>query len=50
VPIRFGEQLYALIRAPKQFLRLRAAGHNDHDEHGALAAVRPFLTDGALKP
>jgi uncharacterized protein len=50
VPIRFGEQLYALVRAPKQFLRLPTAGHNDHDAHGALAAVRPFLTDGTLKP
>ncbi len=50
VPIRFGEQLYALVRAPKQFVRLPAAGHNDHDAHGALEAVRPFLNEGALKP
>jgi fermentation-respiration switch protein FrsA (DUF1100 family) len=50
VPIRFGEQLYALIRAPKGFIRLPAAGHNDHDAHGGLQAVRAFLTDGTLPP
>jgi fermentation-respiration switch protein FrsA (DUF1100 family) len=49
VPIRFGEQLYALVRSPKQFIRLAAAGHNDHDAYGALETVRPFLTDGALR-
>lgn len=43
VPIRFGERLYALIRAPKRFVRLPEAGHNDHDSHGALALVRGFL-------
>jgi uncharacterized protein len=49
VPIRFGEALFELVRAPKRFIRLPAAGHNDHDAHGALEAVRPFLSDGALK-
>ena len=46
VPIRFGERLYALVRAPKQFVRLANADHNNHDAHGALEAVRPFLNDG----
>ena len=45
VPIRFGERLYALIRSPKRFVRLPGANHNDHDEHGAMAAVRTFLAE-----
>jgi fermentation-respiration switch protein FrsA (DUF1100 family) len=43
VPIRFGERLYALIRAPKRFVRLADAGHNDHDGYGAVEFVREFL-------
>lgn len=43
VPIRFGERLYALIPGPKQFIRLPKAGHNDHDSHGMLEMVKPFL-------
>jgi len=43
VPIRFGERLYELIRAPKRFVRLAEAGHNDHDAYGAVEAVREFL-------
>jgi len=46
VPIRFGERLYALIRARKRFVRLADAAHNDHDGHGAVDLVRDFL-DGA---
>jgi hypothetical protein len=44
VPIAFGERLYVLIRAPKRFVRLAGAGHNDHDAYGAIAAVREFLS------
>jgi hypothetical protein len=44
VPIRFGERLYQMIGAPKQFVRLREADHNDHDEHGAIEAVLEFLS------
>jgi len=44
VDIKFGERLYALVTAPKQFIRLPGAGHNDHDAHGGLEAVRPFVT------
>jgi fermentation-respiration switch protein FrsA (DUF1100 family) len=43
VKIGFGERLYELIRAPKRFLRLPDAGHNDHDSHGLPELVRPFL-------
>lgn len=43
VPIKFGERLYAMIRAPKRFVRLAEAGHNDHDAYGAVDLVREFL-------
>ena len=43
VPITFGERLYDRIRAPKRFIRLPGAGHNDHDSHGLPDMVRPFL-------
>lgn len=46
VPIRFAERLYAMIRGPKRFIRMPDAGHNDHDDHGALALVRGFLAGG----
>ena len=40
---RFAERLYEMITAPKQFIRLPNAGHNDHDLHGLPEMVRPFL-------
>jgi fermentation-respiration switch protein FrsA (DUF1100 family) len=43
VHIDFGERLYALIPGPKQFIRMREAGHNDHDQFGAQEMVKPFL-------
>jgi uncharacterized protein len=43
VPIAFGERLYALIDAPKEFVRFPTAGHNDLGAHGALDAARRFL-------
>jgi hypothetical protein len=43
VPIRYGERLYELIRAPKQFVRVPTAGHNDHDEHGGIERARKFI-------
>jgi fermentation-respiration switch protein FrsA (DUF1100 family) len=43
VPIRYGERLCGLIRAPKRFVRLADAGHNDHDAHGGMEAVQDFL-------
>ena len=32
VPIRYGERLYAMIRAPKRFVRIDGGGHNDQGE------------------
>ena len=43
IPIGFGERLYEMIRAPKRFIRLPNAGHNDHDSHGLPDMVRPFV-------
>jgi uncharacterized protein len=43
VPLSYGERLYGLIRAPKRFVRLADANHNDHDEYGAVNLVGPFL-------
>lgn len=50
VPIGYGERLYGLIRAPKGFVRLANASHNDHDEHGGWEAVRSFLAGGPTLP
>jgi hypothetical protein len=49
VPIRYGERLYGLIRSPKRFISLPNAGHNDHDDNGAYAMARPFLTSGSVE-
>ena len=43
-PIAFGERLYAAIRAPKRFVRFAKGEHEGLDAHGAIAAVRDFLT------
>jgi uncharacterized protein len=43
VPIGYGERLYALIAAPKKFVRFPEGHHSDLDSHGAQAAVRDFL-------
>ncbi len=43
VRIGFGERLYEMIKAPKQFIRLPDAGHNDHDQFGLQEMVKPFL-------
>src|SRR5499426_3187732 len=42
VPIVLGERLYALINAPKRFVRFPDAGHNDIGAR-AVAAAREFL-------
>ena len=47
VPIRYGERLYALISAPKKFVRFPEGHHSDLDSHGAQAAVRDFLATPA---
>ena len=43
VPIGYGERLFAMIKAPKQFVRFAGGGHSDLDTFGALDAVRAFL-------
>jgi fermentation-respiration switch protein FrsA (DUF1100 family) len=43
VPLSYGERLYGLISAPKRFVRLADANHNDHDQYGAVNLVGPFL-------
>jgi uncharacterized protein len=50
VPIVYGERLYALIGAPKKFVRFPDGHHSDLDDYGASAAVREFLAapDGMI--
>jgi len=43
MPIAHGERLYALITAPKKFVRFAEGGHSDLDSYGAQAAVREFI-------
>lgn len=43
VPIEYGEELFALTTAPKQFVRFSDGAHNNLDAFGALDAVRAFL-------
>ena len=40
VPIILGERLYALIQAPKRFVSIAGAGHNDLGDHAVTAAKR----------
>src|SRR5260370_34240102 len=50
VPTALGEQLFALIPGPKQFLRFPDAGHNDLDRYGAVQAVPEFLSFARATP
>jgi fermentation-respiration switch protein FrsA (DUF1100 family) len=43
VPIRFGERLYELIRAPKRFVRIDNGGHEGLDTLGALREAKAFI-------
>jgi fermentation-respiration switch protein FrsA (DUF1100 family) len=43
VPIRFGEQLFGLIKGSKQFVRFPEGGHSDLDGFGAIDTVHAFL-------
>jgi uncharacterized protein len=47
IPIAYGERLYALITAPKKFVRFPEGHHSDLDSHGAQTAVRDFLATPA---
>jgi len=43
VPIALGERLYALINAPKRFVRFPGARHNDLGAYGALETAKRFF-------
>jgi fermentation-respiration switch protein FrsA (DUF1100 family) len=43
VPIRFGEQLFALANEPKRMARFPQGGHVNLDEFGAPKAIKEFL-------
>ena len=43
VPIALGERLYAMIKAPKKFVRFPGAGHLDLSAHGANEVAREFI-------
>ena len=40
VPVTLGKRLYALIKAPKRFVTVVAAGHNDLGDRAVVAAKR----------
>ena len=44
VPVTLGERLYSLIAAPKRFVRIVGAGHNDLGAH-AVAAAKQFIAE-----
>ena len=44
VPVTLGERLYGLIRAPKRFVRIAGAGHNDLGAQ-AVAAAKQFVAE-----
>ena len=43
VPIGSGERLYAMIKAPKRFVRFPGAGHEDLAAYGAVEVAKEFL-------
>jgi fermentation-respiration switch protein FrsA (DUF1100 family) len=43
VPIASGERLYAVIKAPKEFVRFAQAGHENLAAYGAIEAAKKFL-------
>src|SRR5215471_1024071 len=44
VPVMFGERLYSLVQAPKRFVRIANAGHNDLGAQ-AVAAAKQFVVE-----
>jgi hypothetical protein len=44
IPISSGERLYALIAAPKRFVRVAGAGHEDLGRD-AVKAAKSFLVE-----
>jgi hypothetical protein len=49
VPIALGERLYRLITAPKRFVKIAGAGHNDLGER-AVEAAKAFIEQTAFEP
>src|SRR6266850_7224640 len=43
IPIAFGERLFALAHAPKQFVRFPEGGHDNLDAFGAIETARQFI-------
>ncbi len=43
VPFHYGERLFALAPEEKCFVRFPRGGHNDLEQHGAIAAARRFI-------
>ena len=56
VPIRLGERLYGLIRAPRRFVSVAGAGHNDLGDDAVAAAKRsavirnPYMSANLSRP
>jgi len=44
VPVALGERLYGLIQAPKRFVRIARAGHDDLGAR-AVAAAKQFIAE-----
>jgi uncharacterized protein len=44
IPVQYGRRLYELAHNPKRFISFPKGGHLDLDDHGALTAVREFVT------
>ncbi len=44
IPIESGERLYALTKAPKRFLRVSGAGHEDLGMR-AVEAMKAFVAE-----
>ena len=43
IPIRFGEQLFALAHEPKRFVRFPGGGHENLGNFGAIETARQFI-------
>jgi uncharacterized protein len=50
IPIRFGEQLFALANEPKRFVRFDGGGHNDLDKYGVGDVARKFIEEDVKLP
>ena len=49
VPITLGERLYAMIQAPKHFVRVAGGGHSDLGARAEAAAKR-FVAESRGRP